>query len=114
MIVEVEGLVDDKSKEGEYLQASPERSRPVLEHVRSWDANKIISRPIIYDLSDTPEYFDNPKGYTRKSAELEQGNPWAHEPSLDSNLMQIQEAGATSSAVPTSNKFESLTTGTVG
>jgi hypothetical protein len=60
MVVQVEGREDDHEL-GQDEDGSDDGSL-TLENVRTWDANKIITRPQIGGYTMAPDYFDNPKG----------------------------------------------------
>jgi putative IMPACT (imprinted ancient) family translation regulator len=60
MVVQVEGR-DDDHELGQDEDGSEDGSL-TLEDIRTWDANKIITRPKIGGYCMAPDYFDNPKG----------------------------------------------------
>jgi hypothetical protein len=60
MVVEVEGHDDENGIFND--EEGSEDGSLTLEDVKSWDANKLISRPRIGGFVNAPNYFDNPKG----------------------------------------------------
>jgi hypothetical protein len=69
MVSVVEGEDDDQNSQS-FVPA--QKSRPQIENIRSWDANKIITRPKMgEDMVYRPDYFDNGDGIVSQEVQKE-------------------------------------------
>jgi hypothetical protein len=71
MVSEIEGEKEQDSSQDFVPVLKPRRQ---IEEVRSWDANRVITRPKVGDEEWRPDYFDNTEGITAQEQENEDDN----------------------------------------